>query len=161
MSISGNLVCEISDLQQFTPNGKFYRIKGNKGVRLNMEEFKLFLHYASTKLTGAWQKSNESTHVFGDYFAQMQPNGVRLRKYYVRENQVLPGIPNMFFSHKQWQNLMISLPRMKQLSFGCAHARPCFQNKDTHYDTPDPSIDGDIGREPIFVGCAACVPFLQ
>ena len=146
----GNILVEIAELYQYSPHGKLYRIKEKKGHRLTMEQFNLFVFYSKTKLAGEWQKTGENTHVFSDVFVQMGREGVMLRTFFIKEGDMNPGRPKVFFTHDQWLNLMKTMGNIQQLLNPTSQPSPCFTDKSTHYDTSSGS----------FIGCNVCLPFM-
>ena len=46
------------------------RMKGNKGLRLTMDQFRLFAFYSRENLNAEWAKSESDTHVCGRCFCQ-------------------------------------------------------------------------------------------
>ena len=147
---AGELHVEISELQQYHPQGKLYRIKGRKGHRLNMDQFNLFVFHSKTKLTGEWQKKGDNTHLFSDIYAKMNASGVMMRKYYTnKEREVLPGVPKLFLSNDQWFNLMGGLPDVQKMLYPTSLPGPCFSDKETHFDGES------------FIGCPVCLPFVN
>ena len=147
--IVGDLQVEVTERQQFFPNGKLYRIKGRKGHRLNMDQFNLFVFYSKTKLAGEWQKSGENTHLFSDVYAKMNDSGVMMRKYYIKNGEMLPGVPKLFLSHDQWLDLMRGIANLQNRLYPTFPPGPCFCNRSTHFEGES------------FIGCSVCLPFVH
>lgn len=138
---------ELADLHQYSSSGKHYRIKDAKGLRMTMEEFKLLAYYSTEKMAGQWAVGDE-THVFDHVFAIKYHSGIKLRKYYVRNGEICPGVPNLFFTNDQWSTLIPLLSTIHEYCFGHVDIQPCFLNRKTHYDEKDDT----------FIGCQLCVP---
>ena len=97
-------------------------------------------------------------HIYGDYFITIRNDGVRIRKHYIKDDNVLPGVPNMWFTLEQWERATAELHNFMNLCFGDERAKqPCFVDKSSHYDQEKCSDEQTI---PVFIGCKTCVPFL-
>ena len=147
---SGVLQAEIADLRQYQPDGKMYREKGSKPLRMSMEELSLFAYYTKTKLQGEWLESREYTHIFSNAFACMNDMGVRLRKYFLREGDLLPGVPNVLLSPMQWNALVNGMEDILKQLYGQNMPTACFIDKKADHS------DGEH-----FVPCHLCAPFLD
>ena len=141
---------ELARLRQYGPEGQYFRIVGDKGIKFSLKEAELMAFHAQNKLHNVeWQNIGARVHFASDFFARTSPSpGVEVCNFFINRNGNLsPGNPKLLLNVDQWVNFFEGLAKMHIFLNDGRDISPCFTNNDYFDD------------EQEFIGCEICLPF--